>query len=1001
MRHWWQLGIRNWWVKPGRTTGALTAIALGVGVVVWVTCAYESVRLAIDDQVRHWIGESDLSVESVYGPTGTVYQVIASQVEELPNIKAVTYRLRRRMTLYPGEQEQPSGASSTQPAADRDTTEHDPFPGPLHAQGMNVEVVGIVPEREYRFRDYDAAKFGDNSRRLRPDDTHGAMMEEKLARQLDLHIGDAFTLETEVQRGLALPERHRERFELVGLIEHRRVAKQQLPLVVVMFDRVRELARLESGTPLVTKIDIQLEQRDTTSLLTTQNQIRRIVDRYRQGFMVTSTAGRRMQVEKAQEQTGFVLAMISSVALFTGFFIILSTLSMGMVERIGQLGMLRCLGVTRLGLSLLVLSEAVPIGLVGIVLGLPIGFAFTKLSMWFAPEYIGHFEISETGILLALVGGAVTTLAGALLPMFQAMFVSPLQATRSHSRPARAWLTWIAAGLGAAMIYTHVRMINELIAPEWFKWQITMLGVSLLYVGYALLTPAIITIVGSAVTVVAAVLMGVSRRLLAEQIGRAAWRSGTICCGLMVGLSLIVSMITHSTTLAHGWNFPKDFAEAFVFTYPPIERDRADRIRRTTPGIKSSTLVNESIKCTVYTRSAWFSFPISRFVAGDPEEFFEITRLQFVEGDKDEAIAKLKQGGYVLVTPEFMRAKRLNFEDEPRVTVNVGGAAGRSHMFGIAGVVTSPALDIAANYFNAGGLLVQQSVFVVLGTFDDADRYFGLPQRASMFLLNFDFPYDDPGPPAFQESSPPSVRSARDMAELLIRWKEHLPERHEEITRIEQQLEVFDYRDIEIRWSNVPSLQLLNGAFQAVARDWSKFAPEQRWRNFREEMVMRLIAAKSNAADHHHASVGALKAQIDRELRRATALFTSVPMVALIVAGLGVANLMMANVASRARQWAMLRAVGTTRWQVIRLVLGEAFVLGALGSLMGVVLGWHVAYDINTLTEAIWGFDLPTIFPWGWVAGGIAFTLGVCFVAGILPARYAARTNIINALQTT
>jgi putative ABC transport system permease protein len=124
-------------------------------------------------------------------------------------------------------------------------------------------------------------------------------------------------------------------------------------------------------------------------------------------------------------------------------------------------------------------------------------------------------------------------------------------------------------------------------------------------------------------------------------------------------------------------------------------------------------------------------------------------------------------------------------------------------------------------------------------------------------------------------------------------------------------------------------------------------------------------------------------------------------MVALIVAALGVANLMMANIASRSRQIAMLRAVGTTRWQVIRLVIGEAMVLGTIGSMMGVAMGMVVAYGLRRMTLAIWGFQPEPTIPWIWVILGIAFTVSVCLLAGVLPARYASRTNIIDALQTT
>lgn len=164
---------------------------------------------------------------------------------------------------------------------------------------------------------------------------------------------------------------------------------------------------------------------------------------------------------------------------------------------------------------------------------------------------------------------------------------------------------------------------------------------------------------------------------------------------------------------------------------------------------------------------------------------------------------------------------------------------------------------------------------------------------------------------------------------------------------------------------------------------------------------MQLVAARGGSSTPIHASVRALKDQIDRDLEKATLLLASVPMVALIVAALGVANLMMANVTSRARQIAMLRAIGATKWQVIRLVIGEAVVLGCIGTGLGVLLGFHTARGLNSITEAIWGFHPHWSVPWHWVGLGIAFTMSICIVAGVLPARHASRNNILDALQTT
>ena len=57
--------------------------------------------------------------------------------------------------------------------------------------------------------------------------------------------------------------------------------------------------------------------------------------------------------------------------------------------------------------------------------------------------------------------------------------------------------------------------------------------------------------------------------------------------------------------------------------------------------------------------------------------------------------------------------------------------------------------------------------------------------------------------------------------------------------------------------------------------------------------------------------------------------------------------------------------------------------------------------SINHIVEEIWGYRPIWSIPWGWVSVGIGFTMAVCLIAGLLPARRAARGNIIDALQTT
>jgi putative ABC transport system permease protein len=109
-------------------------------------------------------------------------------------------------------------------------------------------------------------------------------------------------------------------------------------------------------------------------------------------------------------------------------------------------------------------------------------------------------------------------------------------------------------------------------------------------------------------------------------------------------------------------------------------------------------------------------------------------------------------------------------------------------------------------------------------------------------------------------------------------------------------------------------------------------------------------------------------------------------------------NTLAINVMERTREFGMLRAVGSTRRQVGRMVLVESLLLALLGTglgiLAGIVMGYWIVAGMNTS-----GFVMPYYFP----AGGIFITLAVGLLFGILaadvPARRASRMEIVTALR--
>ncbi len=949
MRHWWLLATRNWRARIGRSLGVIIAVALGVGTVVWVTCSFESVRRSISAAiVDRWVGRTHLTVESPMGHWGQISGDMVDVVKGIEGVTAVTPRLKRRMSA---------------PADD--------------GRSLQVDVIGIEPTTEYAFRTYDVT-----GRLIQPGERGVAVIEAEMSRLTGIAMGDGVVIEV-YANGPA------ESFEVVGMYEAQRVAGFQRPMIYVALPDLQEMTHESSE---LTVVDAMLADPSPENLERTADRIREIIGSRRAGYQVATSTARLKQVNEAQRLTELALMMVSGVALLTAFFIIMTTQSCGMAERVRQLGMLRCVGATRVQLAGQVLFEVAPLGTIGVIAGIPLGLALTYVARALAPEYMPTFAISERGVVFAVIGGGLTTLGAACLPAMQAARRSPLDATRPQAHRGRPWLPLLAAVAGLAMMFGHNWMVRTIPPIRWIGLDVAIAGTALLYIGYAMMTPLAVQMGGRLAVRVAAWSLALRPELLHDQIGRAAWRGAGICSGLMVGLSLLITVAVDSASVRAGWDFPKRLAEAFVWTRTPAPGSYA-RFARATPGVAECTVVSE-IACDIGEGKRGF-FDLLKlratFVAGEPDKFLKMTKLEFLEGDFEDARAKTMSGGYILVPPEASRAYNLHLGDRVPIT-----AAGRTAVFEVAGVVRSPALDIAVNFFHAGSYMMVAAAGSVLGSLEDAKEHFGIDEM-SMLLMNFELPEGET-PEMFELEVPPSVTHEL-VARALVDWGNRMTNDPEELEMLAPRL---------ARWLEQPDaapdpsepLAPYVGALSHVATHWDELEPAGRWRLYFDQLVMQKVVRTIDRPNSIFGSLRQLKERIDHDIRQATLLLATIPIVALIVAALGVGNLMTANVISRSREIGLLRSAGATRWQVMRLVLGEALILGAIGSAAGIALGVHAADTDQTLTARAIGFAPDFVIPWPDVAVGVGITMTVCVIAGLSPALRAARANIIDAIRT-
>ncbi|MGH3318603.1 MAG: ABC transporter permease [Streptosporangiaceae bacterium] len=123
--------------------------------------------------------------------------------------------------------------------------------------------------------------------------------------------------------------------------------------------------------------------------------------------------------------------------------------------------------------------------------------------------------------------------------------------------------------------------------------------------------------------------------------------------------------------------------------------------------------------------------------------------------------------------------------------------------------------------------------------------------------------------------------------------------------------------------------------------------------------------------------------------------------VAMFVAAIVIANTFAILLAGRTRELALLRCVGATREQVFRSVLLESAVLGLVGSVVGVLLGFGFAEGAGlVLSAVVGGFPIDAVRP-SVAAVVVPLVVGVVVTvaAAVLPARAATRVAPIAALR--
>lgn len=144
--------------------------------------------------------------------------------------------------------------------------------------------------------------------------------------------------------------------------------------------------------------------------------------------------------------------------------------------------------------------------------------------------------------------------------------------------------------------------------------------------------------------------------------------------------------------------------------------------------------------------------------------------------------------------------------------------------------------------------------------------------------------------------------------------------------------------------------------------------------------------------------------EIKRNFMIFNGILGAIGTIALIVAGLGIANTMVMAILERKKEIGIMKAIGASDLNIKTIFFAEAAITGFMGALAGLALGWLVTRLANVVLNAQIGSDgSPPVdlfhFPLWLILGAIAFSVLVSLVAGLYPAIRASNIDPVQALR--
>ena len=416
-----------------RSLTTVLGIALGIGVVIAIQLTNGSSIRGFEAAAASLAGDTSLQI------VGSGLGVDERRLSELLWLE----ELGQLSPVVEGDVRAVFGASPASPASRRE----------------RLRVLGVDILRERPFREYATVDAeGDGRQPSRQEFFDLLLGQDSVV--LTQQVADAHGLEVGDRMSVMVDDRM-ETLTVRALLAADGVAAALDGRVAVMDIAAAQLLLGRLGW--IDRIDVRLSPD-----ISVDEGALRVAVRLPAGLHVRRPDDQGLRVEKMLESFHVNLTALSYIALVVGLFLVYNTVSIAVIARRPEVGMLRALGVTRRGVVALFLGEALGLALVGCALGLVLGrvmaygaveLTSTAVSVLYVASAAGDPQLEwwhvglafGVGLPLALIAAAVPTAEAALIAPTAVMRGTATVETGSQLHPRHILGPLVLCGLAAWM----------------------------------------------------------------------------------------------------------------------------------------------------------------------------------------------------------------------------------------------------------------------------------------------------------------------------------------------------------------------------------------------------------------------------------------------------------------------------------------------------------------------------------------------------------------------